>query len=187
MNKAVKNLPTDTFVKPDPITPDKPILRGDYTANKQIHTILYYVSKNDPTGPAPSDPASDPQFSNWEGPVISWARTNVPDFAVYNQSNTNINPPSQNDIDIVISTPQNGDFIDSKFNLVFQVNSTDELSELELYFNSNLLEKIILSGSSYFYNKTVEVYNLETQNMISVKVTTKNGYQKESRLILYKK
>ena len=73
---------------PAPTTPpSKPILAGDYTANNQVHTILYYVDKSDPTGPAPVNPASDPQFDNWETGVINWARQNIPNFATqYNQS-----------------------------------------------------------------------------------------------------
>ncbi len=36
------------------------------------HDILYYVNKNDPQGPYPSNPESDPQFALWEYPVSIW-------------------------------------------------------------------------------------------------------------------
>lgn len=36
------------------------------------HTILWYVKKDDPRGPAPEDPKSDPQFENWEKGVEKW-------------------------------------------------------------------------------------------------------------------
>jgi len=61
-----------TFVQPNPIAPTKPVLDGDYLINNQVHTILYYVDKSNPTGPDPSDPASDPQFHNWEVGVQNW-------------------------------------------------------------------------------------------------------------------
>jgi membrane peptidoglycan carboxypeptidase len=86
MAQALSRVPNTTFVQPDPTNPAKPILAGDYAANNQIHTILYYVDKNDPTGPPPADPASDPQFDNWETGVINWAKQNIPSFDQnYNQ------------------------------------------------------------------------------------------------------
>jgi membrane peptidoglycan carboxypeptidase len=86
MVQALPQVPITTFVQPDPTNPTKPILAGDYAADDQINTILYYVDKTDPTGPPPADPASDPQFNNWETGVINWARQNIPNFSSeYNQ------------------------------------------------------------------------------------------------------
>ena len=85
MTQALPQVPTMTFTQPDPTNPAKPILAGNYTANNQIHTILYYVDKNDPTGSPPVNPASDPQFNNWETGVINWAKANIPNFSqIYN-------------------------------------------------------------------------------------------------------
>jgi membrane peptidoglycan carboxypeptidase len=87
MVQALTQYAMDMFPSPATATPpSKPILAGDYTANNQIHTILYYVNKNDPTGPPPASPAADPQFSNWETGVINWAKQNIPNFATqYNR------------------------------------------------------------------------------------------------------
>lgn len=46
---------------------------------KEVHTILYYVNKDDPNGPGPKNPQSDPMFSAWEGPIQAWAK-NQPDY-----------------------------------------------------------------------------------------------------------
>ena len=40
----------------------------------EAHSILYYLDKDNPSGPAPTNPASDPQFTNWETAVQSWAQ-----------------------------------------------------------------------------------------------------------------
>ncbi|HEY0964574.1 MAG TPA: PBP1A family penicillin-binding protein [Candidatus Paceibacterota bacterium] len=37
-----------------------------------IHTILHYVDRSDPLGPYPTNPASDPQYRNWEYGVQQW-------------------------------------------------------------------------------------------------------------------
>jgi membrane peptidoglycan carboxypeptidase len=81
MQEALQQYPQETFNPPDPTNPSKPILAGNYTYNNQIHSILYYVDKNDPTGPNPTNPSSDPQFTNWETGVINWARNNIPNFS----------------------------------------------------------------------------------------------------------
>ncbi|MEK7102673.1 MAG: penicillin-binding transpeptidase domain-containing protein, partial [Patescibacteria group bacterium] len=38
----------------------------------QAHSILHYVNKDDPDGPAPSNPADDPQYAGWEVGVRAW-------------------------------------------------------------------------------------------------------------------
>lgn len=37
------------------------------------HDILYYVNKDDPRGPMPTNPADDPQYENWETALQAWA------------------------------------------------------------------------------------------------------------------
>ncbi len=72
MARALANTPIEQFIKPDPITTDKIMLNGNYNGQDGSHTILYYVNKNDPQGPQPSNPYSDSQFSNWEATVQRW-------------------------------------------------------------------------------------------------------------------
>ncbi len=95
MDIAIQKLPEKQFNEP-PRTPSdiKPILRGIWfdagalvTSNDNdgdvpqfslgntiatAHDILYYVDKDDPQGPYPTNPQSDPQFSLWEYPVSVW-------------------------------------------------------------------------------------------------------------------
>jgi penicillin-binding protein 1C len=40
---------------------------------KALHTILYYVDKDEPNGPPPANPQADRQFSAWEAPIQKWA------------------------------------------------------------------------------------------------------------------
>jgi len=99
MDEVLKTVPEENFVKP--VVEDsyslKPVLRGKWqggisaiTQNPVIdasipyntvqetisggaHSILYWVNKDDPRGPAPAVPAEDPQFERWEYPIRSWA------------------------------------------------------------------------------------------------------------------
>jgi membrane carboxypeptidase/penicillin-binding protein PbpC len=73
MTQALPLVPNTTFTQPDPVTPANPALGGSYRdANGQPHTILYFINKNNPTGPAPTNPAGDPQYYNWETGVQNY-------------------------------------------------------------------------------------------------------------------
>jgi penicillin-binding protein 1C len=73
MTQALPLVPNTTFTQPNPTTPANPALGGDYRdASGNPHSILYFINKNDPTGPAPSNPANDPQYNNWETGVQNY-------------------------------------------------------------------------------------------------------------------
>ena len=115
---ASSSLPNEGFLPPQPISPTiKPALRGvwyggdiykidrisgklatEFTPLETIedrvipnpHEILYWVNKNDPSGPAPTNPYTDPQFLLWETPAQRWiamnglppnALTSIPQFS----------------------------------------------------------------------------------------------------------
>jgi hypothetical protein len=49
----------------------------------EIHTILYWLNKDDPQGAPPEKPDSNPQFKNWETALQNWLQNNFP--TAYNQ------------------------------------------------------------------------------------------------------
>ncbi|MCC6934506.1 MAG: penicillin-binding protein [Candidatus Yanofskybacteria bacterium] len=75
MVSALNSTPAESFVKPDPIVTNKIMLNGLYVSQEypQPHSILWYVDRNDPTGPFPAYPDQDPQFKNWEAAVSAQA------------------------------------------------------------------------------------------------------------------
>jgi len=82
--KALKKFPEEEFVIPQIITANKTPLNGNYIITNEdedkniVHNILYYVNKNSPLGPIPSNPSRDNQFSNWEASVLNWAIRFIP-------------------------------------------------------------------------------------------------------------
>ncbi|MBP9836449.1 MAG: penicillin-binding protein [Candidatus Pacebacteria bacterium] len=89
---ALKKLPEESFTQPTINKVGvKPIIRGEYidtsalfeqlqegkeidvsSAFNNIHNILHFVNRNDPLGPAPSNPRSDDHYENWEHGVQAW-------------------------------------------------------------------------------------------------------------------
>ena len=76
MAQALATFPHESFPQPEPVTSSKIMLSGNNTYTPpdggptQYHEILYYVDRNDPLGPMPSNPGNDPQFINWDWPVL---------------------------------------------------------------------------------------------------------------------
>lgn len=105
MDYALATSTPEEFKKPAPEDPStlKPVLRGiwqggqtyftdsvsgklatQYTPAetkqentiKNVHSILYWLNKDDPRGAAPKDPTQDSQFANWEYPIRQWVVKN---------------------------------------------------------------------------------------------------------------
>jgi 1A family penicillin-binding protein len=92
IDEVLPTRPVESFIPPTLEEPTiKPILRGIWqggvsnlipTVNQSIetvsggvHSILYWVDKDNPRGPIPSNPANDGQFKNWEYSVRTWVNT----------------------------------------------------------------------------------------------------------------
>lgn len=71
MREALPRFPKENFAEPEPILTDKPILNGEVPG----HSILHYIKKDNPQGPAPLNPESDSQYDAWEKGIIDWALT----------------------------------------------------------------------------------------------------------------
>lgn len=105
MQEALATIDDEKFSKPSSVDKDslKPVLKGvwnggvEYTVDKisgklateytpketqekrvlnDIHSILYWVDKEDPNGKKPPKPETDPQFNFWEYPVEKWRIAN---------------------------------------------------------------------------------------------------------------
>lgn len=103
MTRALEGTPVEKFTDPQIPARDKPMMNGDLgeeqeiticqpsnllaTANcpedhketrkvKVVHEMLHYVNRNDPLGPVPTDPASDPLYQAWEEALKKWITDN---------------------------------------------------------------------------------------------------------------
>ncbi|MFA7216539.1 MAG: transglycosylase domain-containing protein [Candidatus Paceibacterota bacterium] len=101
MNEILQTLPQENFI--EPLKEDsydlKPVLRGKwqggisnivqgedtdpsvpYSSIQEVltggvHSILYWVDRNNPRGPQPINPVEDSQFTRWEYAVRLWAQS----------------------------------------------------------------------------------------------------------------
>lgn len=132
MTYALSRLPKENFEKPDlTIDPRKvkPVLRGYWQGNENffidrisgklateytpretleekvvtnVHSILYWIDRNDILGPAPVNPSNNSQFSHWEIPVQNWWSTNSYKYGV---TTWNEKPNQVDDVHTSLSKP----------------------------------------------------------------------------------
>ena len=164
MTRVLGDTPSETFKAPDDYKTGKQILDGviptettevDITTglpangstpleligqktSPAYHSILYYVDKNDPLGPIPSDPSLDPQFNLWESVIKSWA-----------EKHTSSTPFSANAITIAdkptikIVSPSAGQIISTNnIDIRVEAAASRGISRIEYYINNNFWQSV---------------------------------------------
>jgi len=160
MAKVLGDTPVETFKAPDDYKTGKSILDGviptetilvDITTGllagsstppeligektgPAYHDILYYVDKNDPLGPVPTDPTLDPQFNAWDQAVIKWAEKNASSTPINSGSSTST---SQSIIKI-ISPLANQTVSSGNLDVQIEVRGANSVNRVEYYINNNL-------------------------------------------------
>ena len=180
MNRVIKSFPPESFPHPHQVIADKPILNGNYVINNQVHNILYYINPQDPTGPAPINPESNPEFWNWEIPVLKWATNNI-----YNLGSQSVSPYQ---INIQINNPKNGDFVsENNINLQAQINANNLISSIEIYLNNQLIKQYT-NVLSLNYNLNYSFSQiLNDKNLLQIIVKDQSGNQSSAALVIYKR
>lgn len=180
MKDALKNRLPETFPRPEPIITEKPILRNQYIINNEIHSILYYADKNNPSGAPPQDPRQDPQFQQWEQGIIAWVEQH-PSVLTGQAGITTIEP-----ISITIDAPKNGDFLTAPVTITASIAGANDLTTVELYMNDLLMHQQLITpqNKKYAYANTITA-PLATQNKITIKVFDALHNARTKELIIF--
>jgi 1A family penicillin-binding protein len=168
MREATRLIEPGTFDAPDPINARKPMVNGNWENTevvkvnritgklavdqtppelieereyKEVHSILYYVFKQDPNGDYPRRPQDDPQFSAWEGPVRTWA----------NENGFNATPPTESDDvyteelrpQVTINSPSSNEKItDDTFILDISASAPNGVKQIDVYVDGALTRSL---------------------------------------------
>jgi len=99
MAEGLKSVPVESFTPPVVnYSSLKPVMRGFWQGGEtrfvdlpvginqisnqveilrvNVHSILYWLNKNNPLGPAPLNPEADQQFRLWDYPIQEWFKSN---------------------------------------------------------------------------------------------------------------
>ena len=206
MSQVAKNFPPSSFVPPPtPLTEGKPVLRGiwkggvsywtDTVSGKvatqytpvetmkenvfnSVHSILYWVNKDDPLGPAPVDPNQDSQFASWEKGVRDWLATYEITHPDFKEVTSYVIPTEVDDVHtpesapkISITSPINGAVIGSQAILPIQIQYMGKSQPLktEVYINGKYIQTINNSPLNFSFVPG-DVATLSDSNTLSVTV-----------------
>jgi len=177
MKKALTGSPVEAFTAPEPVKTGKAVLDGVASSSQivkidrasgllateftpasfieeknfgQPHCILYYIDKDNPRGPAPTNPSSNSQFALWEGPVQAWAKkNNLLSTGTPPTEKDNLHKPENQPL-FTVEQPQDNQTISEPRLLISLsgVTAPRGVNRAEYYINGNLLASI----STYPFN-----------------------------------
>lgn len=105
---------------------------------RQVHSILYWVDRNNPLGPSPLVPENDPQFLYWEYPIQNWLKQNgfVDETdSVIPKDYDNVHLP-ENIPKVSIAIPANQSYSkNAKIPVIITYNGKFPLSKIDVYVN----------------------------------------------------
>lgn len=140
-------IPTTTAFKIDKVSG---LLASDLTPLDMVredhywqgHSILYYLNRDDPRGPEPSNPSADSQFSLWEAGVKSWAERQKFNLAEPPSDVDNLHTIA-NQPDLTIISPSAGQKISGQ-QLPINIKATANrgVKSIDLYINGLLFKSV---------------------------------------------
>jgi len=137
----------------------------------QVHSILYYVDKDNPLGPFPEDPTTDPQFEKWEKPVLEWVEEKNKECQklatttclIYNQSL----PQEYDDIhleknkpEIKIIFPANNTIVtQSQITIITKTKSVFPIKQVDFFFDNQFVGSVFQSPFSFTFKLSSKIKN----------------------------
>jgi len=175
---ALSKQEKESFIEPSVPRPEKPVLRGMWQGSRsymidsrtgqfatddtpdefreeriarEVHSILYWVQKDDPNGDIPSNPEQDSQFRLWEGPVRAWAsRNGFVDQNINIPPGSSPSPPSpESDLEINLAANEENKTFRGGEIIMFHptISGRAEISAVEIFVDSQFIKSEIGSPS----------------------------------------
>ncbi|MBI4272609.1 PBP1A family penicillin-binding protein [Candidatus Uhrbacteria bacterium] len=180
MKRSLQGTTPELFITPLPIRTGKPILDGELTPKAlvridattgklatvltppesviekpytDIHSILYYIDKDNPQGEPPQEPSQDPQFEKWERAVQRWATAKGFGKKDIAQEPARASSPTGNTDHIItiLSPTENDTITKNELLITIQTSSPQEISHVEYSLDNQLLESVSVAPYTLSY------------------------------------
>jgi len=172
-SKAIQKYPPETFNKPEPVSSDIPMVRGEL-AQGEMHDVLYYLNR-----------LEDPQFKNWEDGITEWLLTSTVDYAKFAA------PAGTESIGFLaldVRTPKNGDTLgNNALTVDFLAKSEAPINTAQITLNGNIIDQRNGNlGLELNYRNSFFVNDLRTQNLLEIKITDSGGFSASKSFIIFR-
>ncbi|PIR58085.1 MAG: hypothetical protein COU71_00610 [Parcubacteria group bacterium CG10_big_fil_rev_8_21_14_0_10_38_31] len=205
-SEVLTQTPDEKFKKPEIQTQKKPILRGVWQGGESyfidkiteklateftpeelkiekvitnVHSILYWVDKNNPLGPRPEHPENDPQFELWETPVLEW----VENQKIKTETQEDIpkefddvhKPEFAPKITIINPKPENIYTENDKITIQIKNSSKFPISRVDIFLNNTYLGSTVNAPFNFsFTPNNIEGISDKNELKVIVYDTVKN-------------
>ncbi len=219
MTEALATLSDEKFEKPNLETdPEKvkPVLRGSWQGNENffidkisgklatentpketkvekiitsVHSILYWINREDISGPPPENPANNAQFDNWEIPIQNWWAQNRYKYSTTSWSEK---PQALDDVHtdalkpiVLIIEPNIVDtyLLDEKIQIKILSTGRFTLKKIDVFINDIYLGTTQSPFAFSFIPS--ELDNLKDQNEIKI-ISYDNVYNRAETISIFK-
>ncbi len=211
-----KYAPKNNFISPETSNTTKDVLSGNFESKKtikidtiskklatentpldligevflkEVHSILYFIDKSNPLGDSPVNPELDPQFLNWETPVLEWVNKQNELGGNYNQSlptETDNIHTKENEPKITILSPQDNEIINLNYlTIKTSILTAFPIKQADFFINDKLLGSLFKFPFELNY-PTSQIKSLDNSSQIlKVVVYDIYGNRKEEKINIF--
>lgn len=190
MNYAIENLPDENFTPPESTDPElKPFLRGVWQGpGTEVHSELYWIDKNDPTGPAPANPSKDGLFGNFEYGVNGWAGSSRGQELINQNATSSTSTPNNptgnaTPLKFTIISPNNLSSLEKNSRAVITLGNIPNLAtKVDFYINNKLIGTSIEKPFSFSFIPQ-QTEGIQDENELKAVVVDSLGNNQQSSVL----
>lgn len=202
MDYALTRVPNERFIDPtwDSEITQKPIIRGVWQGGESykidtisgklateftplettteivitdVHNILHWVDRSDPTGNPPNNPESNSQYLNWEASVQEWWQENKGNYEIYDEDDI---PDEYDDIHTEDTIPTleienpGSTFIyqmDDVIDVIVDFDTEFPVESFDIFVNNNYMGSVRNEDFSFSFSPN-EVPNISSINDLRI-------------------
>jgi penicillin-binding protein 1C len=211
ITEALKTTQNELFTKPDPINKTiPPILRGfwqggetfitdiassklatNYTPDEMkketsvtnVHTILYWINKDNPLAGIPLNRTSDSQYTNWEYGVQKWWENNKKNYKTITTNDKpigydTVHTENTKPIFEIIGLEENYNYNkNEKINLSINTKSIGSIKKIDVFINNSYITSLKTPPFkvSFTPNEIANISNTNNMRIIGTDIFGNTG------------
>jgi 1A family penicillin-binding protein len=142
MNEALIKYPENGFPTPPALPEDASnAIAGRWQDQPEIHEILHWVDRDNPTGAAPASPTRDSQYWLWETPLYEWlGQSGLPVPGTAGQN------PNRESVSVEIRSPRSGSVQKKSESLRVEVHTKGDIVASEVYLGETFVGSLDEAG-----------------------------------------
>jgi 1A family penicillin-binding protein len=162
-------------------TPATPIEDQQEKVITDVHDILYWVNKSDPTGPVPTSPNSDPQYHLWEPSVETWWANNQSQYPSISSTDIPSNydsTTSETSSPLIVTGIPDTMKLSDTITINISTSAQNPLNSVDVLIDNTYLATVpppfhfVFTPAAYGYNTGSHTFTFNATNSVYAKSST---------------